>query len=284
MFKYNRSLIEFSDFSFDPATCFLRKHGQAVPLKKQSAEVLALLLENAGEVVSREQIRDHIWKDRLIEFDQGINACIRDIRQALNDDTSDPRFVETHPRIGYRFSAPLTQSGVRANRLRLLWTVGSGGLAVAILAWAMGAFAPLSPPDPGPPEPERIAIMPFQYLMDDPPQSDLAARLTDLFVLRISESQSRALVISADDLFGEDHPDPGMADVSRWLEADYVVAGALHQVEGEVRLSLRLIRTDGYVHLLTTSVPFESIDKVEFDGLISQIVTAMESSLKPADT
>lgn len=276
MSNHRESLIEFADFSFDLETFFLRQSGKAVPLKKQSAEVLALLVQNAGEVVSREQIRDHVWKNRLIEFDQGINACIRDIRQALGDNPRNPRFVETHPRIGYRFSAQVVHPGIQSARLRLRWALVMLALAVAIVAWATGAFGPLSPPGPETFDRERIAVMPFRTLLDEPESSAAAEKLTALFVLRLSEAQSRVLVISADDLFGKDRPEPGMGDVSRWLEADYILAGALQRAEGETIVGVRLIRTDGYVALWTRSVPFDSVDTVNVDDLIPQIIESME--------
>jgi len=278
MTRTNESLIEFDDFSFDREKLFLRKREQPVPLKKQSAEVLALLLANAGEVVSRDEIREHVWKNRLIEFDQGINACIRDIRQALDDDSRDPRFVETHPRIGYRFSAAISTPAHRRAATKLRWLLAMGVVSLALIAWALGAFGPLRPPAPPPMDAPRIAVMPFKAMDDLAESAAKANRLTDLFVVRLSESQSQALVISANDLFGDDREKPGMGDVSRWLEADYILAGAVQEVHGTAMVSLRLIRTDGYVHLWTKTIPLEAFEEHGIEQSIPQIVAALNDS------
>lgn len=272
-----QSRVEFSDFTFDHEKFFLRHRGEAVPLKKQSAEVLALLLRNAGEVVSRDEIRRHVWDGRVIEFDQGINACIRDIRHALGDNPRKPQFVETHPRVGYRFlQAVRPQAAVRLTR-RLRWPLVATALAIVILALIIDGIRPVDSPIAGK---ERIAVMPFRTLEDedDGPFDGEAARLTDLFVLQLSQKQSRALVISASDLFGVDHPDPGMGDVSRWLEADYLLAGAVHRVDNVATLSLRLVRTDGYVHLWSKSIPINAAEPEELERLIPEILAAMDET------
>ena len=96
--------LRFDDFTLDPETGELRKAGKLVKLKPQPAEVLALLAAGAGNVVTREEIRKSLWPDdTYVDFDLGINSCIRQIRQALDDDAEAPRFVQTVPRKGYRF-------------------------------------------------------------------------------------------------------------------------------------------------------------------------------------
>lgn len=103
--------VRFREFSFDPQSGELRLDGQHVPLAAQPASVLALLVAHAGELVTRETIRESIWTDRVIDFEQGINACIRDIRRALGDECDAPRYVETLPKKGYRFIAPVSTEG-----------------------------------------------------------------------------------------------------------------------------------------------------------------------------
>jgi DNA-binding winged helix-turn-helix (wHTH) protein/TolB-like protein len=269
------SLVAFSDFTFDLEKFFLRRDGAPVPLKRQSAEVLALLLKSHGEVVSREEIRDHIWKDRLIEFDQGINACVRDIRHALGDDPKAPQFIETRPRVGYRFVREVTPVRGRKTPKRLAFGLGLALVAVGLVALGIGAFGPLNAPRPHGSEQERIAVMPFTMLDDDSADPQQAERLTELMVLNLAESQSRVRVISADDLFGDSRPAPGMGDVSRWLEADYILAGGIHHVDGVLTLSLRLVRSEGYVHLWARSFSIEN-DVPPFSTVVGEIEAAIE--------
>jgi len=96
------SLIRFGEFEFDEQTFELRRKGVHTRIQQQPARVLALLLSHHGKVVSRDQIRNAVWrKDTLVDFEQGLNFCIRQIRITLNDQPEKPAFIETLPRLGY---------------------------------------------------------------------------------------------------------------------------------------------------------------------------------------
>lgn len=100
--------VSFGPFELVLNTRELRKNGCTVPLQPQSFAALAKLLECAGEVVTRESLRGEIWPSgTFVDFDTGLNAVMRRLRQALGDDAEYPRFIETLPRIGYRFIAPV---------------------------------------------------------------------------------------------------------------------------------------------------------------------------------
>ena len=106
--KSNGHLLRFSSFELDLRAGELRKHGFKIKLQDQPFQILALLLENPGEVVTRDQLRDRLWPaDTFVDFDHSLNSAIKKLRQALNDDPDVPRFIETLPRRGYRFIAPL---------------------------------------------------------------------------------------------------------------------------------------------------------------------------------
>ena len=101
-------LLRFSSFELDLRAGELRKHGLKIKLQDQPFQILALLLEKPGEVVTREQLRDRLWPaDTFVDFDHSLNSAVKKLRQALNDDPDVPRFIETLPRRGYRFIAPL---------------------------------------------------------------------------------------------------------------------------------------------------------------------------------
>ena len=104
-------LIRFGPFALDPTSRELRKRGYLVRLQPQAVAVLLLLTERAGQIVSREEIHQHIWgNDTFVDFERGINFSINQIRAALGDDAEKPRYVETIPRRGYRFIAA-TENG-----------------------------------------------------------------------------------------------------------------------------------------------------------------------------
>jgi TolB-like protein/DNA-binding winged helix-turn-helix (wHTH) protein len=99
-------IIRFGSFEADLHTRELRKHGLRVKVQEQPFQVLAMLLARPGELVTREEIRSRLWpQDTFIDFDHGLNAAVRRLRDALNDHAETPRFVETLPRRGYRFIA-----------------------------------------------------------------------------------------------------------------------------------------------------------------------------------
>ena len=109
--------IRFGLFELDPATGDLRREGRPVRLQPQPARVLALLTSRPGEVVTREELRQEIWNDgTFVDFERGLNFCISQIRTALNDSADSPRFIETLPRRGYRFIAPVAPRTVHSQQ------------------------------------------------------------------------------------------------------------------------------------------------------------------------
>src|ERR1700758_4323543 len=103
----SRRAIKFGAFEADFAAGELVKSGTKIRLQDQPFQVLALLLENSGQMVTREELRQKLWPaDTFVDFDNGLNTCINKIRGALGDTAEKPRFVETLPRRGYRFIGP----------------------------------------------------------------------------------------------------------------------------------------------------------------------------------
>src|SRR3990167_3716304 len=100
--------FRFGVFEVDLRTGELRKDGRKVKLQEQPFQVLAMLLERAGEVVTREEVQKKLWaEDTFVDFEHGLNIAINKIREALGDSAENPRFVETLPKRGYRFLAPV---------------------------------------------------------------------------------------------------------------------------------------------------------------------------------
>src|SRR5437588_5898854 len=104
--------IRFGVFELDRDAMELRKHGIRVRLQDQPFQVLAHLLERPGQIVMREELKERIWaKDTFVDFDQSLNKAVNRLREALSDDAGQPRYIETVPRRGYRFVAPVTGPG-----------------------------------------------------------------------------------------------------------------------------------------------------------------------------
>lgn len=97
------SVLAFGIFELDSATGELRKDGRLIHLRHKAAEVLRILLERAGDMVTRKEITDAIWPDDIdVDVEQGLNHCLREIRAALGDRADSPRYIQTLPRRGYR--------------------------------------------------------------------------------------------------------------------------------------------------------------------------------------
>jgi DNA-binding winged helix-turn-helix (wHTH) protein len=102
------NVVSFGTFELDLRARELRRNGLRIHLPEQSIQILAMLLERPGELVTREEIQAKLWPDdTIVEFDHSINAAVKRLRQALGDSADNPRFVETLARRGYRFIAPV---------------------------------------------------------------------------------------------------------------------------------------------------------------------------------
>ena len=108
------SRVHFGLFEFDPAAGTLAREGRPIRIQPQPARVLGLLVERAGDVVTRDELRREVWGDgTFVDFERGLNFCIAQIRAALGDTAESPRYIETVPRRGYRFIAPVRREADR---------------------------------------------------------------------------------------------------------------------------------------------------------------------------
>jgi DNA-binding winged helix-turn-helix (wHTH) protein len=143
----------FGDFEFDDHSRRLRAGGQPVRLSGQAVNLLCLLLERPGELITREEIERRLWPDRNVDFNHSLDVIVSRLRTALGDKGSSPRYIETVPRRGYRFIEPVTAKpglGRRiANWRRRLVTYAAVAILAAILAvlFARTRYDTFVPPD-----------------------------------------------------------------------------------------------------------------------------------------
>src|SRR5207244_6147673 len=103
-------VIRFGPFEADLHAGELRRHGLRIKLQEQPFQILAMLLERPGNVVTREELQKKLWPwDTFVDFDHGLGSAINKLREALGDSADNPRFIETLPRRGYRFIAPVEE-------------------------------------------------------------------------------------------------------------------------------------------------------------------------------
>ena len=158
-----KPVVRFGVFELDLAARELRKRGVRVRLQDQPFRVLEALLEKPGEIVTRDELKERLWaQDEFVEFDKSLNTSVQKIRQALGDSSESPRFLETVPRLGYKFIAPLEQStppptiDPEPKRRKIVLTLGAGGL-LAIGA-VLGVWLASSPSLPSPLQVRKFKI------------------------------------------------------------------------------------------------------------------------------
>ncbi len=160
-------IASFGDFQLDFRTNELFKNGQKCDLPEQAARILKLMLQNPGELITRQQICQQIWPDLHIDYDAGLNTAIRSIRRALGDKTGTPGFIETIPRRGYRFLAMVktadnnpspTSTATSISKMRPLHI---GFAATLLLTAVLGVFLwqGFAKPEPAPKEQKQISYL-----------------------------------------------------------------------------------------------------------------------------
>jgi DNA-binding winged helix-turn-helix (wHTH) protein/TolB-like protein len=240
--------VAFGDFAFDPASGELR-HGALVNrLAPQSAAVLALLLRRRGEVVTRAELRDALWPDTNVEFDQGLNFCIRQLRIALSDDAADPKYIETLHRRGYRFIASARAAGTPApvpppaatSPTRRPLRVGAA--LVALIA-VFALFISMRPRASDP----RLAVLAFDAASSD---SMLAAYRRELVEALVVEGQFDKVAVMGPSFTARF---PGMStspdSIRTALGATHILSGGLERHGDSTRVFAQLIRTSDRRHI-----------------------------------
>jgi len=198
-------MLRFGPFELDADSAELLRHGERIPLPPQPFKVLALLVQKDGAVVTRAEIRDQVWgAGTHVEFDQGLNFAIRQIREALEDDAASPRFIETLPRRGYRFLMPI---------------------------------APSTPEKPL--TLTRLIVLPFRLLRDDPDTAFLAFSLPDAVTSSLSGLESLVVRSSLAASRYAGAPADTRA-IGAEADVDMIVTGTLLRSADAVRVNAQL--------------------------------------------
>ncbi|MGO9840214.1 MAG: winged helix-turn-helix domain-containing protein, partial [Candidatus Acidiferrales bacterium] len=139
----NRRLFRFGLFEADLELGTLSRQGVPVKLQEQPFRILALLLESSGEILSRDELRKNIWPDgTYVDFDGSLNTALMKLRAALNDSADNPRFIETVPRKGYRFIAPVELSRIESPSITTAIRIEADGPALNEVAPQIEARQP----------------------------------------------------------------------------------------------------------------------------------------------
>ncbi|HET8924768.1 MAG TPA: winged helix-turn-helix domain-containing protein [Candidatus Acidoferrum sp.] len=295
----------FGPYEVDFRAGELLKNGRKIRLQDQPLQILAMLLEQPGGAVTREELRERLWPtDTFVDFDHGLNNAINKLRDALNDSAETPRFIETLPRRGYRFiaevqnGAPLTEPspvstpsgelpppitssqptpemavGPPHRRLKKLWFAAAAlGLVAALLLGLnlrqrQRLFASSAPT-----RIQSIAVIPLENLSGDPSQEYFADGMTDALTTELARV-SALRVVSKTSASRYKGTKKSLPEIARELGVDAIVEGAVIRSRDRVRIDAQLIQGTTDRHLWARGYERKVGDVVALQGEVAQAIT-----------
>src|SRR5688500_3406242 len=232
------SRLRFARFELDLAGGELRHDGLPVRLQPQPLKVLLLLASRPGQLVSRDEIQREVWAgDTFVDFDQGLNYCIRQIRAALGDDADAPRFIETIPRRGYRFLA--------------------GG----------------APGSSSAEHRDMLVVLPFQNLSGDQEQEYLTDGLTEEVIAELGRLNPKRLgVIARTSAMRYKLTDKSIETIGRELAVSHALEGSVRRAGNRVRVTAQLIQVSDQTQLWAESYERDVSDILALQADVARAV------------
>lgn len=311
-------VLRFACFELNVVSSELRKCGIKLKLRPQAAKVLALLATRPGEMVTREQLKEQIWGSGFfVDFEHGLNLCIRQIRAALDDDADKPRYIETLPRRGYRFIARVEkgvpdsgaspQTGAlsstsvpglhtmgedqirsRQNIARLRnwqWMLGAvafAGLAVAVVFFGLGGSKGWLIGRVRHLRIESLAVLPLENLSHDPEQEYFSDGMTDALITNLAQIGSLK-VISRTSSMQYKQTKKSLRTIARELNIDGIVEGTVQRYGDRVRITAQLIEAAKDRHVWAKTYEGDLHDILALESEIAEsIAKEIEIQLTPA--
>lgn len=301
----------FGTFTFSSGSAELSREGRRVSLEPQPARALALLVSRAGEVVTREEMRQAIWGgDTHVDYDRGLAYCIGQVRAALGDSAEQPRFIQTLPKRGFRFLAPVTvvpEPGVSpeapappavntpvaasapapvatvAVRPWAMAAVAVTVVAMAVLGWQTWATAP----------PQVVAVSIFDNETGDGSHDAFVTGLSDLVVTDLTNlAPGRIGVVGNAAALRQPRNIRNLKTLATAVDADYVILGQLQRQDDRLRFIVHFIRLTDGVHLsaqrfirpATEVATFEQDVVAEAHRVVQAFLLTASASSLPAPT
>ena len=273
-------IVRFEDYQADLQTGELRKNGMKIRLSGQPFQILALLLEKPGELITREEIRAKLWPDEVfVDFDHSLNAAVNKLREALCDSTDDVHFIETLPKRGYRFIGPIkivtdvpappSTSGPRARPSRTVSValVAAGLLIVLLLTWSVIHRTTRASSASADTQGHLvIAVVPLENLSGDPRQDFFVNGLTEEVITQLGQlNPERIGVVKYGSSASARQAGAMLPDLHKQPGLQFLLEGSVRRQDERARISIRLLRVAD-----ETTVWTESFDRNVGDVLSLQ--------------
>ncbi|MCX6634101.1 MAG: winged helix-turn-helix domain-containing protein [Acidobacteria bacterium] len=245
-------VIRFGEYEADLRSGELSKRGTRIRLPGKPFEVLALLLEHPGELVTREELRARLWPgDVFVDFENNLNTAVARLREALGDSAEKPRFIETLPRRGYRFIGRPPEIPVS-----------------------------VSPPS----RRFKLAVLPLENLSGDPAQEYFSDGMTEEMITQLASlAPERLGVIARTSAMRYKGTRKDIARIGRELGVDYVVEGSVRRADDRLRISAQLIQVSDQTHLWANSFDGGLGDILRVQSEVARAITQqIEVTVSPA--
>jgi TolB-like protein/Flp pilus assembly protein TadD len=249
-------IVRFATFEVDLETGELRRQGVKIRLAEQAFQVLAMLIEHAGQIVRRQELRDRLWPGvSFVDFDHGLNKAINRLRDTLNDSAANPRFIETIARRGYRLIVPVA-----------------------------GKEAPHSTSVV--PNRPRLVVLPFESVPPDQAQEFFADGLTEEMISELGRlNPSRLGVIARTSAMQYKRTKKRVDEIGKELDVDYILEGSVRRSESRARITTQLIQVRDQTHLWAESYNRELADIFKVQHEVAQrVATSLAVELLPQGT
>jgi TolB-like protein/DNA-binding winged helix-turn-helix (wHTH) protein/cytochrome c-type biogenesis protein CcmH/NrfG len=312
--------IKFGDYVADLDSFELRKHGVRLKVQDQPFQILKLLLQRPGDLVTREELRVNLWTEStFVDFDAGLNAAIRRLRDALNDSAEEPRYIETLPRHGYRFIAPVepllaAQNAVvsrpvsgdcavavqeaatfdgpaaasdagRAERINTIWRALIAASAVLLLLSGI-SFAQWRSKVYAKrltPQIRAVAVLPFANLSSNASEQYFADAMTDALISNLSQVGCLK-VTSRTSVMQYRSSSPSVPEIGRELHVNSIVEGSVVRVGNRVRITAQLIDANSDRHLWAKSYDRDLTDILSVQAEVAtEIAFEIRANLTPEE-
>ena len=297
--------FEFGDFTLDQSRYRLQKGERLLRLEKLPMELLILLVQRRGELVSRDEIAERLWgKDVFVDVDHSINTAVRKVRRALRDDPEKPRFIETVVGKGYRFAAPVICSNGDSNpadvaelsvqvqqftsptqvasghlvpsaekrfaSTRMMLVLGAAlALALFALAWVFyrGSSAKNTPQ----PAIHSLVVLPLKNLSGDPTQEYLADGMTEELIGRLSGIRDLRVISRTSAMQFKDTK-LSVPEIAKTLGVDAVVEGSVIREGDRIRIHAQLIRASTDEHFWSETYDRDLSDALALQSDVAQAI------------
>jgi TolB-like protein/DNA-binding winged helix-turn-helix (wHTH) protein len=293
-----QSTVRFGVYELDLRAGVLRKNGLRIRCQEQPLQVLAALVENPGQLVTRDELRRRVWpQDTFVDFDHALNTAIKKIRAALNDDAEAPRYIETVPRRGYRFIATTDSASTfqpsaapaalperpAALNKRLIpgLLLVAGVLALAMAAgYYFNAHRARASVKPGPGR-LMVAVLPFENMSSDQNQEFFSDGMTEETITRLGRLNSQRFgVIARTSAMKYKNARKSIDEIGRELHADYIVEGSIRREGPRVRVSTQLIHAADQSPQWTHEFDYDSAETLTIESdVAARIVSQVDALL-----